>query len=258
MNIFFTLVQKEWREAWHDKRWIWLPVVISILAISQPLTQYYMPQILDMAGNLPEGTIIEIPVPTGNEVLVSTLGQLGIIGTAIFVLSVMGSIAYERNSGALALVMTRPVHSYQYIASKWMANGVLLLFSFIVGFGLCFYYTNILFERVSFSSFLVGTLLYSLWILFVLSVTLLLGTIFKKTGAIAGTSLLLIAALSVANSLFPGYMEWSPVQAQAQASHYILTGSVDHSFSLMLSSTVLILACLFSLTVISFKRYESI
>ncbi|MCJ7842717.1 ABC transporter permease [Lederbergia sp. NSJ-179] len=257
MSVFLTLVQKEWIEAWRDKKWVWLPIVISILAISQPLSQYYMPQILDMAGNLPEGTVIEIPVPTGGEVLAGTLGQLGIMGTAIFVLSVMGSIAYERNSGALSLVMARPVQALQYIASKWVANAVILLFSFALGYGLCYYYTNILFDRVELKTFVGSLAVYSIWILFILSVTLLGGTLFKKAGGIAGGSLVVIAALSLGSSLFPKYMEWSPANAQSQASHYLLTGTWEDSLTIMLIASVFLLAGLFSLTVYSFKRYES-
>ncbi|OAK67396.1 ABC transporter permease subunit [Lederbergia galactosidilytica] len=257
MNVFLTLVQKDWIEAWRDKKWIWLPVVISLLAISQPISQYYMPQILDMAGNLPEGTVIEIPVPTGGEVLAGTLGQLGIIGTAIFVLSVMGSIAHERNSGALSLVMVRPVQAFQYIISKWVSNAIILLFSFVVGYSLSYYYTNLLFERVEIKAFLGSLFIYSLWILFVLTITLLTGTLLKNVGGIAGVSVVVLAVLSLGSSLFPKYMEWSPANAQSQASEYLLTGGIwGDSLTLMIIASLLLLIGLFLFTVYSFKRYE--
>lgn len=256
MSVFLTLMQKEWVEAWRDKKWIWLPIVISLLAISQPISQYYMPEILDMAGNLPEGTVIEIPVPTGGEVLAGTLGQLGIIGTAIFVLSVMGSIAHERNSGALSLVMVRPVQAFQYIASKWVANATILLISFTLGYSLCYYYTNLLFEQVGIKAFLGSLFIYSIWILFVLTVTILAGTLLKNVGGIAGVSVVVLAVLSLGSSLFPKYMKWSPANAQSQASDYLLTGVWQDSLTLMIFTSLLLLIGLFLFTVYSFKRYE--
>lgn len=257
MNVFMTLFKKELQEAWRDKKLIWLPIVISILAISQPISQYYMPQILEMAGGLPDGTVIEIPTPSGAEVLAGVLSQLGIMGTAIFVLSVMGSIAHERNSGALSLVMARPVQAFQYIGSKWAANAVILLLSFVIGFGLCYYYTNLLFSHVEAKLFFGSMAVYSIWILFILAVTLLGGTLFKKIGGIAGASLVTLAFIALCGSLFPKFMGWSPANAQSQASHYLIMGSWGDSFIIMIASSIILLVAIFALTVHLFKRYES-
>ena len=81
MNRFLTLLSKEITELMRNGKLIWLPVVLMIIGISQPLTSYYMPQILDMAGNLPEGASITIPTPSGEEVLSGALSQYGTIGT---------------------------------------------------------------------------------------------------------------------------------------------------------------------------------
>ncbi|MBS4200988.1 ABC transporter permease subunit [Bacillus sp. FJAT-49732] len=257
MSTFLTLLNKELLEAWRDKKLIWLPIVLSVLAISQPITQYYMPQILDAAGNLPEGTIIEFPVPTGAEVLAGTLSQIGTIGTAIFVLSVMGSIVQERNSGALSLVMARPVQAYQYITSKWVANAIILLASFIIGYGLSYYYTNILFEEVEIKRFFASLGVYSIWILFTLTATLLAGTVFKKVGGVAGASLLTVAALALCGSLFPKFMGWSPSNALNHASSYLASGTWGDAFGTMMFSSIALILCVFGLTVYLFKKYES-
>lgn len=257
MKVFLTLLNKELLEAWRDQKLIWLPIVIIILSISQPFSLYYMPEIMEMAGNLPDGAVIDIPVPKGEEVLAGTLSQLGMIGTAIFVLSVMGSVAQERNSRALSLVMARPVQAVQYMGSKWVANGIILLFSFIIGYSLAFYYTNILFNDVEVKRFFASLVVYSIWILFILAVTLLGSTIVKKVGGVAGVSLLAVAFIALCNSLFPKFIAWSPANAQNQASHYLMTGSWDHSFSLMIVASITLIACIFLLTVVSFKRFES-
>jgi ABC-2 type transport system permease protein len=117
------------KESIRNGKWIWLPVVFILIGVSQPLTMYYMPQILDAVGNLPDGAVIEIPTPTGEEVLLSTMSQYGTIGTLLFVLSTMGVISQERQNGSLMLVLVRPVNALQYIGSKFVAQLIILLVS---------------------------------------------------------------------------------------------------------------------------------
>ena len=92
MKNFLTLFKKEMKESLRNGKWIWLPIVLIIIGISQPITNYYMPQILEAAGNLPEGAVIDFPTPTGEEVLMGTMSQYGMIGTLLFVLATMGVI----------------------------------------------------------------------------------------------------------------------------------------------------------------------
>ena len=107
MRNFIILFKKEMKESMRNGKWIWLPIVLMIIGIMQPITSYYMPQILEMAGNLPEGAVIDIPMPSGEEVLISTFSQYGTIGTLLFVLALMNVISQERQNG-LVFVVVRP------------------------------------------------------------------------------------------------------------------------------------------------------
>ncbi|OAZ61931.1 ABC transporter permease [Bacillus licheniformis] len=257
MNSFFMLFQKEWTESWRGGKLLWLPVILILLGLIQPLSLYYMPQIIDMAGNLPEGSVIDIPRPRGEEVMASTLSQFGTVGTAIFVFSVMGSIVHERNQGSLSLVMARPVSPLQYIGSKWLQQVLLVLVSFAASYGLAFYYTNLLFGKVEFDRFLFSLSVYSIWIIFVMSVTMFFSALFRHIGGIAGMSICFIAFVSLAGSLFPRFTEWMPDKAKSQADYFIMHGSWDHAFGWMVFSSLGIVILLFMCTVFVFKRYES-
>ncbi|MGO5234877.1 ABC transporter permease [Bacillus licheniformis] len=257
MNSFFMLFQKEWTESWRDGKLLWLPVILILLGLIQPLSLYYMPQIIDMAGNLPEGSVIDIPRPRGEEVMASTLSQFGTVGTAIFVFSVMGSIVHERNQGSLSLVMARPVSPLQYIGSKWLQQVLLVLVSFAASYGLAFYYTNLLFGKVEFDRFLFSLSVYSIWIIFVMSVTMFFSALFRHIGGIAGMSICFITFVSLAGSLFPRFTEWMPDKAKSQADYFIMHGSWDHAFGWMVFSSLGIVILLFMCTVFVFKRYES-
>ena len=252
-----TLLKKELLEAWRDKKLIWLPVVLCCLAISQPISLYFMPQILEMAGNLPEGTVINMPTPTGKEVLIGTISQFSMIGTIIFVIGMMGAIVHERNSGVLSLIMARPVRAIDYIGSKFLSYSLLYVLSFTISYGLAYYYTNLLFSKVEFHLFMASLLIYLLWILFVVSITLIVGTLLNKPAGIAGGSLLIIGGLALFTSFFPKLSAWSPTTAQYHANEIILNGALHSSFYSMIIFTIVILLLLFFLTTYFFKKYES-
>lgn len=257
MKTFFTLFRKEWLEAWRDKKLIWLPIVMMIIAVLQPLVLYYMEELLSVAGNLPEGAVLEFPVPTGEEVLISTLSQFDTIGTAIVVLSAMGIISHERNSGALSLIMARPVQPLQYISSKWLAHTLILVISFGLSYAFAYYYTALLFNEVSLTRLFASFAIYCLWLVFTLTVTLAIGTMLKKTGGIAGASLLVVACLLLSSSLLPKFMKWSPANAPSEAGQFLLTGEWGDTFyAMVITSSVLIIALIFIATAV-FKRFES-
>jgi len=257
MKNFLTLFKKEMKESLRNGKWIWLPIVLIIIGISQTITNYYMPQILEAAGNLPEGAVIDFPTPTGEEVLMGTMSQYGMIGTLLFVLATMGVISQERQNGSLTLVMVRPVSSLQYIASKCAAQLTILLSALVASYLLTWYYTNILFSPVPWQTMLGSLVVYSLWIVFIVVVTVLFGTMLKSSGGIAGASILFLAALSLATTLFPRFTEWSPGNLRAQAYVILLEGQWVSSVWTVVWSTLGLSVVLFSLAVYFFKRHES-
>lgn len=256
MRTFITLLQKELMENFRNGKWIWLPIAFMIIGISQPITTYYMPQILESAGNLPEGTVIEIPTPPGSEVLAATLSQFGTVGSLLFVLAAMGVIANERQSRALTLVMVRPVSAFQYIASKWTGQILIALIAFVLSYGLTFYYTNLLFEPVRWESLISSFLIYCLWIIFLISFTILIGTLLKSASGIAGASIVVVGGLSVVSNLFTKYTAWSPTNLRAHAAAILMDGKLlENSMTVILTTIALTVLCLF-LATMRFQRFE--
>ncbi|MDQ0255837.1 hypothetical protein J2S74_003221 [Evansella vedderi] len=78
---------------------------IVLLGVTQPITSYYLPDILKNFGGLPEGSLLEFPLPTGPQVLAETLGQFSQIGFLVLVLAFMGTVAGERNTGSSIMVL---------------------------------------------------------------------------------------------------------------------------------------------------------
>ena len=205
-----TLFQKEMLENWRNKKWIWVPLVFILLAIMDPLTTYYMPQILDAVGGLPEGAILEFPDFSTGEVIMMSLSQLSSLGVLIIVLISMAVIAGERKSGVSELILVKPVSYSNYITAKWTALLLLVLVSFTVGMLGSWYYINILFGELSFKEFLSIVVFYGSWLTLVVSVLIFYNTLVKTPGLVAFLSILTIMSMSAITQVFNHVLEWSP------------------------------------------------
>ncbi len=255
MRNFLVLLKKEWKENMRNGKWIWLPAAMIAIGIAQPLSSYYMSDILDAAGNLPEGTIIEMPTPTGPEVLASTLSQYGTVGTVLFILASMGLISIERMNGSLTMVMVRGVNAWEYLGSKFAAQLVILFVSLSAGYLLTAYYTNLLFEPASWDLIISSLLIYSLWLFLVAAVCILAGTLLRGQGAVAGASLLFLAAFSLITTLFPEQMEWSPVNLRGEASIVLQGGEPGDGLGMVTFATLAASLLFLLLAKVSFSKF---
>lgn len=91
-----VLLQKEWRDHVRSLKILWIPLVFVLYGVMQPVTLYYMEDIMKAVGNMPEGFDMGIADVTSVEVIASTVGQFHLIVALIFVLSFMGIISKER------------------------------------------------------------------------------------------------------------------------------------------------------------------
>ncbi|MGF7534673.1 ABC transporter permease [Bacillus mexicanus] len=257
MKVTMTLLQKEWLEGWKSGKLIWLPIAMMIVGLTQPLTIYYLPEIIEHGGNLPDGMKISFTTPSGPEVMVSTLSQFNTLGMALVIFSVMGSVANERNQGITSLIMSRPVRAVHYIMSKWLIQSVIGIVSFAAGYGLAYYYVRLLFEHTSFSHFAESFGLYALWILFIVTAGLAGSTMFRSLGAAAAFGIGLTAAVSFVASIFPEGAKWLPAELCKQAEHILLHGERADYFGWSLAFSILCILLLAMFSVWRFRRYES-
>lgn len=227
MRQWFILFNKEMLEMTRNFKWIWVPIAFILLGSMDPLTTYYMPQILDSLGGLPEGTIIEMPIPPAPEILTLTLGQYNLLGVLIIVLISMGIISGERKSGVAGIILVKPVAYSSYITAKWASALLLLWVSFFVGFLASWYYIGILFEWIPFVDFIQAFLFYGIWLSFILTVTIFLNSFFKTPGVVGFISIAMIIAISFVSGALSHLLEWSP----ALLPSYVGESLVSNSFS---------------------------
>ncbi|WP_298469806.1 ABC transporter permease subunit [uncultured Psychrobacillus sp.] len=244
MNTFLVLFQKEWRENIRNFKILWIPLVFILFGITEPVMNYYMPQILSSVGNLPEGTVIEFPSMTSEQILMSTISQYQLIGMLVVILAFSGIISRERKNGTATLLYVRPLSFTGYVGSKLAILSIIVLGSFILGIVASLYYTSILFGAIDFLSFIEFTSIYVLWLLFVISIVLFTSAALS-TGMASSVSFVLVIIVQVIDGLLGTYWTISPWKLPMYAG-YVLNGDVESS-SYIWSILITILAISFLL-----------
>jgi ABC-2 type transport system permease protein len=256
MSQWLTLFQKEILEMWRNFKWIWIPITFILLGVSEPLTTYYLPQIIKSFGNLPEGAIFEIPKPTAGAVLASGLSQYSTFGVLVIVLGTMGIIAGERKNGVAAMILVKPVSYFSYVTSKWAGSLLLVWVSLFIGYISTWYYTGQLFDWVPMVEFFQSFALYGLWLTVILTVTVFFSAALLSPGMAGFISLALALVVSIVSGALSHLLEWSPSQLTSYASALLIAGDLpDNTMDASLTALLLIVVLL-CLSVFLFKKKE--
>lgn len=242
MNQFGIFLEKEWRENVRNYKLFWIPVVFILFGIMEPASNYFLPQLLESFGNLPEGAVFEMPVPEPEQILSAVTGQYQFIGLLVLVLAYMGSIAGERKSGTATLLYVRPISFPAYFLSKWTMASAVALISVWLGLLAGYYYTWLLFEGVEFMKFLQFASTYSIWIVLVSAIIISASAAMPNTGLAAGAALFLVFFLQIIDGLLGAYWTVSPLKLPLYASEWLVSGPDRSDFWLSVAVTVLVIA----------------
>lgn len=227
MNVWMVMMYKEFLELWRSYKWIWIPLVFVALGITQPIASYYMPEILQHTGGLPEGTVIEIPMPSPEQVLLDTMDQFSLLGLLILVLTFMSSVSGERTSGTAGMILVKPVSYASFITVKWVAATCMVIVSLTLGMFGAWYYTEQLIGSVSLKHVWMGTSLFVLWLAFVMALTVCFSAVLRSSAAVAFLTFFIAILLSLLPSVMGTWMKWSPGNLTAYAGEAIMLGKIS-------------------------------
>lgn len=221
------MLAKEVKELWRSYKLLFVPVAFGILGLGQPLAIKLMPQILKNASNLPEGTIIQIPVPPPGMVVAGAIDQLNQMGILLLVLVAMGTVAGERLSGVAATVLTKPVGRGPYLLAKMAAFSLLAVVSLAVGVGLAAYYTEVLLSPVDWPGVLNAALLYLPNLMLAVAVTVSFSAFMPSPLAAGGAALTVIVLLNVVPQYLGSFITRSAPGALKAAAVATLAGQAS-------------------------------
>lgn len=254
MRTWLVLFRKECLELLRSYKWLWVPLIFLLLGIAQPITSYLLPDLLKVAGNLPEGAIMEIPLPRPGESLASVLSNYNTIGLLVLTLAFMSSITGERQRGITSLILAKPVSAFAYLSSKWTASVMLAWASLLLGYGGAWYYADMLLGKVNVIHALEALLLYALWLAFLMALLILVGSWLASGGAAAAVTLLTATALSLATGLFANWLVFSPSRLVTHAEALLMKGQPEPSLGLSLGVCLGAILVLLALAQYRFAR----
>lgn len=236
MKQFGILLRKEFQESWRSFRLLWIPIVFISLGIMDPITNYYMEDILGAVGYLPEDVALAWPEFTAADILLATTSQFQMIGLIVFVAVFASSISKERQNGTATFLYVRPLEHSSYFLSKWVMAVVIAVLSVIAGYATSVYYTVILFGELPVDGVLkmIGT--YSLWMMFVLAFTLALSAMFK-TAVAMGISLTLVIVGTIFDPIIGKYWVYSPMKLATYGVDFLKAGPDMTHFNVTLGIT---------------------
>jgi ABC-2 type transport system permease protein len=137
------------------------------------------------------------------------MGVAGPIGVSIVM---QGSIVGEKRSGTAAWVLSKPVSRIAFLASKLIANSVGIAVTMVCAQGLIAYQISLLILgfHLSIAGFLAGLAVHFVNILFYLTLTLMLGTIFEQTGPVIAIPIAFMFVQNISMSFLPVLASFFP------------------------------------------------
>ncbi len=248
----FHLLHKEFSESRKTHKVLITSITFVFFGMLSPLTAFYMPELIKILG-AQQGMIIEAKTPFPQDSLIQF--HSNIIQACLFVMIflMMGSISQEKERGTAAFLMVKPISRDIFILSKYISMMGLVLIGLTTAVVMCAAYTRILFGSVPMEDLMRMSLYLFTYLLIILSISLLLGTIFSSQISVGvGTffcwlSLEGLSAIPKIGNFLPG-----AISKQAQAAAM----GLNTDPSPLAGATGLILIC-FVLSLITFRRWEA-
>jgi len=185
-------------KSWFSTRRWWVQILIWAASVN---LIYFIVALTNSNGNASMDTTLML--------FNIFMGLAGPIGVSILMQTV---VVGEKRSGTAAWVLSKPVSRAAFIVAKLIANGTGIVVTMILAQGLIAYLisTCMLGFSLSVPGFLAGLGAHFVNILFYLTLTLMLGTIFEHTGPVIGISISFLFVQNIAMSFFPGLVRYIP------------------------------------------------
>lgn len=253
---WMTIFQKELLQLWRNKQIIWVPLVMILIAIMDPISFYFLPEILELSGSLPEGAVFEVPTLHANDAIMMGLEALSFTGTFIIALISMGTIANERKSGVAEIILTKPIHHINYITAKWFALIIISLLSLLLALIINWYYTNILFGEIAFLTIIKTYIFYLFWFILIVTVAIFFNSFLSKPGIVFALTALVIFSMSLINTLLGHKLTYFPNQLTNHIQIMLETNEIskDLYFTTGIITLIVLILLGSAATIFKFKK----
>lgn len=237
-----TLMKKEMLQFWRNKQIIWVPLVMAILAVMDPITYYFLPEILELSGGLPEGAVFEIPELTANDSFLLGVESLNFMGVMLLLLISMGAIAAERKSGVAEMMYTKPIHPFSYMMSKWLALLIVAAVALFTALAFNWYYTNVLYGELEFFVMIKTFGFYMVWLMFIVAVAIFFNAFLSKPGLVFASAAGVIFVMNLIDTFLGHKLTYFPNRLTSHLEEMLYSQKVPGELY-MTAGVILITVC---------------
>lgn len=242
-------LKKEFKEILKTyKIWV-VPAIFLFFGLLSPIAVKLLPEILKPQMEA-QGIVFKLPPPSAVDSFQQFYKNLAQLGMFAVILLSMGLVSEERSRGILELLLTKPLSRSAVVLSKFTAQTFLVVGSILFSAIACYLYTLALFAKGDFALFIQGTLLFLIYNILIIAITLFFSTVMRNqiaAGGLALTSFFLLSSLPLIHRVFADY---SPSVLGSLAND-IVSGKASFSaaswpiaFSLALTMLFLVLSSL--------------
>lgn len=209
---FANLLRKENRDWWRTRRWL-INIIVWLLLINGIVVGMLWTPMPDLSAPDPqtaERTLqpADVAVTTTLVNLVILMGLFTPIGGVI---AMQGVIIDEKKSGTAAWIMSKPVSRTAFIVSKLIPNVVALLaLSIVVQAVITYILFAIRGSTPALGDYAFGVALLCLHLLFYLSLTLMLGTMFNDRAPVIAIPIGILFAAQFLMNNFAALASFTP------------------------------------------------
>ncbi len=255
MMGFRILFIKELREQFRTKRLVSVAAVFVFFGILGPITDRFMQQLINAIGSESAGMTFQVPPPSLAGAMGQILKNMSQFGIICALLLAMGAVAWERERGTAAMILTKPASRFAFLAAKLGGMAVTLGVGVTLGFGFSYVYTLLLYPTVFPIGGYVAMCLILWWTLVIFAAITMLGSTMSRSAiAAAGLGFVAFLVLGLVVTL-PVIGPWSPLGLLGPAQNLALGRDAGNFLGPLLFNLALIPA-IFAATWLSFRRQE--
>jgi ABC-2 type transport system permease protein len=255
MMGFRVLLIKELREQFRTNRIVAVAAVFVLFGILGVLTDRYMKQLFDAIGSESAGMTFQVPPPSlagASAQILKNLSQFGIICALLLA---MGSVAWEKERGTAGMIMTKPASRAAFLAAKLAAISINLGVAVVLGCGLAYVYTALLYpEAFPIGGYVAMSVLLWWTLVIFAAITMLGSTLTRSAIAAAGIGLVALLVVGIIGAL-PVVGPYMPSSLGQPASDLVL-GKDPGNFLGPLLFNIALVPALFGATWLTFRRQE--
>jgi ABC-2 type transport system permease protein len=251
--ILFTLLRKDLMEQWRTKKILILLIVFLFVAISSPIIAKLTPDLLKSIS-VP-GLTINLPPPTYSDSIDQFIKNISQIALLVLVFVVAGAVSDEKNRKTLEILLTKPVSRMMFILSKFKSYFLSISVIFAACSAIFYLYTVSTFATFNAFNFAIMAGNVLLYILMIVSITILASTFVKNSIAAGGIGFVSYILFGMVFDFFEPLKKFSPNTVFSSYKDIVAHGwNSDLLLPLLFMLSIILLSMLLAIAI--FRRQE--